>query len=155
MSTLTENRIGPGDISVEDQAGFDRVLKGESRPVLVSGSGDIIELPKALSDLLVSVFEAMKQRQAVFLVHEDEAYTTQAAADFLGMSRQFFVRILDAGELPFHHVGTHRRVLFKDLVAYRHKRNAKRRALLDRMTDEAVGSSLDERYVDLTRPDGE
>jgi excisionase family DNA binding protein len=97
----------------------------------------------------------MKKKQAVFLMHEDEAFTTQAAANFLGVSRQFFVRLLDDGQLPFHHVGTHRRVFFKDLVTYQRKRSQKRLAALDKMTEDVVAAGLDDRYVDLTRPDGE
>jgi hypothetical protein len=71
------------------------------------------------------------------------------------MSRQFFVRLLDADELPFHYVGTHRRVFFKDLVAYQRKRSLKRKAALDKMTEEVVAAGLDDQYVDLTLPDGE
>lgn len=155
MSTINESRVGPSDIAPEEQARLDRMLLGNVRPVLLTESGDVIELPKALNDLFVSVIQAMKKKQAVFLMHEDEAFTTQAAANFLGMSRQFFVRMLDENELPFHHVGTHRRVFFKDLVTYQRKRSEKRQAALDKMTEEVVAAGLDDRYVDLTRPEGE
>ena len=155
MSTINENRVGPSDIAPGEQLGLERMLLGEVRPVLLTESGDVIELPKALNDLFVSVVQAMKQKQAVFLMHEDEAFTTQAAANFLGMSRQFFVRMLDEGELPFHHVGTHRRVFFKDLITYQRKRSERRKGALDKMTEEVVAAGLDDRYVDLTRPDSE
>lgn len=155
MSAINESRVGPSDIAPEEQPRLDRIFSGNVRPVLLTESGDVLELPKALNDLFVSVIEAMKRKQAVFLMHEDEAFTTQAAANFLGISRQFFVRLLDEGELPFHHVGTHRRVFFKDLVAYQRKRSQKRQAMLDKMTEEVVAAGLDERYVDLTRPEGE
>lgn len=154
MSTISENRVGPSDIAPEEQFGLERMLLGEVRPVLLMESGDIIELPKALNDLFVSVVQAMKKKQAVFLMHEDEAFTTQAAANFLGISRQFFVRMLDGGKLPFHHVGTHRRVFFKDLVTYQRQRSQQRKATLDSMTEEVVAAGLDDRYVDLTRPEG-
>jgi len=130
-------------------------MLGDVRPVLLTNSGDVIELPKALNDLFVSVVQAMRQKQAVFLMHEDEAFTTQAAANFLGVSRQFFVRLLDDGKIPFHHVGTHRRVFFKDLVTYQRQRSQSRKSALDKMTAEVVAAGLDDRYVDLTRPDGE
>lgn len=155
MSTITENRVGPSDIAPEEQVGLEQMFRGEVRPVLLTAGGDVIELPKALNDLFVSVVQAMKHKQAVFLMHEDEAFTTQAAANFLGMSRQFFVRLLDQNELPFHHVGTHRRVFFKDLVSYQRKRSQLRKAALDKMTEEVVAAGLDDRYVDLTRPEGE
>lgn len=155
MGAINEHRVGPSDIAPEEQSRLERMLLGDVRPVLLTETGDVIELPKALNALFVSVIQAMKQRQAVFLMHEDEAFTTQAAANFLGISRQYFVRLLVENELPFHHVGTHRRVFFKDLVAYQRKRSQYRKAALDKMTEEVVAAGLDDRYVDLTRPEGE
>ncbi len=155
MSTISENRVGPSDIAPEERVGLERMLRGEVRPVLLTPGGDVVEIPKALNDLFLSVVEAMNQKQAVFLMHEDEAFTTQAAANFLGMSRQFFVKLLDQNELPFHRVGTHRRVFFKDLVTYQRNRSIVRKAALDKMTEELVAAGLYDRYVDLTRAEDE
>jgi excisionase family DNA binding protein len=155
MSVISETRVGPSDIAPEELLGLERMLRGELRPVLLTKGGDVVELPKAINDLFVSVVEAMKQKQAVFLMHEDEAFTTQAAANFLGMSRQFFVGLLDKDELPFHRVGTHRRVFFKDLVAFQRNRSKQRMDALNRMTLELVEAGLYDQYVDLTRPEGE
>jgi excisionase family DNA binding protein len=154
MSAMTENRIGPSDLSDEQLKNLFRVVEGGGRPVLIGKDGERIELPKALNDLFISVVEAMRQKQAVFLMHEDEAFTTQAAANFLGMSRQFFVRLLDQKELPFHHVGTHRRVFLKDLVTYQRNRSQTRKAGLDKMTTDLVDAGVYDQYVDLTRPEG-
>jgi excisionase family DNA binding protein len=155
MSSVKESRIGPSDIAPDEQVEFERMIRGEVRPVLLTPEGDVLELPKALNDLFISVIEAMRQKQAVFLMHEDEAFTTQAAANFLGMSRQFFVGLLDQGELPFHRVGTHRRVFFQDLVKYDRKRSDLRRAALDKMTEDLVSAGVYDRYVDPTRREGE
>ena len=154
MSIMTENRIGPSDLSDEQLKNLFRVVEGGGLPVLIGKDGERIELPKALNDLFISVVEAMRQKQAVFLMHEDEAFTTQAAANFLGMSRQFFVRLLDQNELPFHHVGTHRRVFLKDLVIYQRNRSQTRKAGLDKMTTDLVDAGVYDQYVDLTRPEG-
>jgi excisionase family DNA binding protein len=89
----------------------------------------------------------------MFLIHEDEAFTTQAAADFLGISRQFLVRLLDEGNLTCRRVGTHRRVFLKDLALYQRQRSQDRRAVLDKMTADVVAAGLDDRYVKLARPD--
>lgn len=153
MSAMTENRIGPSDLSDEQLKNLFRVVEGGGRPVLIGKDGESIELPKALNDLFVSVVEAMRQKQAVFLMHEDEAFTTQAAANFLGVSRQYFVRLLEDGKVPFHHVGTHRRVFFKDLVTFQRERSKERRVKLDQMTEAVVAAGLDDVVIDLTRPD--
>ncbi len=155
MSTITENRIGPSDILPEEQAGLQRVLLGEVRPVLLTDGGDVIELPKPLNDLFVAIVEAMKRKEAVFLMHENEAFTTQAAANFLGLSRQFLVRLLEDGKIPYHHAGTHRRVFFKDLVRYQHDRSNERKTKLDEMTEELVEAGVYDRFVPLEREETE
>lgn len=153
MSTIPETRFDPSALSDEDKQQLQKALQLDVMPVLLSKGGDVIELPQSVNDLFNEIFQAIRRKETVFLIHEDEAFTTQAAADYIGVSRQFFVRLLEDGKLPFHRVGTHRRVLFKDLVAYRETRSHERRTKLDQMTDELVEADLDAQYVDLTRPD--
>jgi hypothetical protein len=45
MSTINESRVGPSDIAPEEQSRLDRMLLGDVRPVLLTKSGDVIELP--------------------------------------------------------------------------------------------------------------
>ena len=84
----------------------------------------------------------MSERKAIVLVPEDEAFTTQAAANYLGMSRQHLVGLLEQNEIPHHKVGTHRRVTFKDLLAYEKKRDHNRREALDNLTDKVTAAGL-------------
>ena len=155
MSALAENRIGPSDLTSEQLKNLFQVVERGARPVLIGPNGESIELPKALNDLFVAVVEAMKRKEAVFLMHENEAFTTQAAANFLGVSRQFLVRLLEDGKIPFHHAGTHRRVFFKDLVQYQHERSKTRRGALDKMTEDLVEAGVYDRFVPLERDDSE
>jgi excisionase family DNA binding protein len=84
-------------------------------------------LPEPVFQVLVKVLQEMRHGRAVVLMPEEETFTTQAAANYLGMSRQFFVTLLESGQIPFHRVGTHRRVSFKDLGDYAKGRDAERR----------------------------
>jgi excisionase family DNA binding protein len=57
--------------------------------------------------------------------------TTVEAGKLLGMSRQFLIKLLERGEIPFHMVGSHRRMYARDVLAYKTKRDANRRKILD------------------------
>jgi len=145
------NHIGLSDIAPEERIKFDRAMNEEVRPVLLTPNGDVVELPKALNDLFISIIQAMKQKQAIFLMHQDEAFTTQAAANYLGNSRQHLVRILESGKLPFHYIGTHRRVFFKDLVGFQLERSRVRKAGLDGMTEELINAGLYDRFIPMEK----
>jgi len=155
MSNHVDTRFGPSDLAPEEQQRIDSLVLREVRPVLLTEGGDVVELPKALNDLFVVVLEAMKRKEAVFLMHENETFTTQAAANFLGVSRQYLVRLLEQGAIPFHHAGTHRRIFFRDLVRFQQERSRSRKATLDTMTEEMVEAGVYDRYVPLERDGSE
>lgn len=155
MSALMEKRIDPSDLTPEQLKSLFQVVRGGAIPTLIDADGNRIELPKTLNDLLVAVVAAMMRKEAVFLMHESEAFTTQAAANYLGVSRQYLVRLLEDGMMPFHRVGTHRRVLFKDLREFRHERSRTRKAGLDKMTEDLVKAEVYDRFVPLERGETE
>lgn len=58
--------------------------------------------------------------------------STQEAAALMSVSRPFGVKELEAGRIPFRKVGTHRRILFEDLMAYQEQsRQTREQALAD------------------------
>jgi len=79
------------------------------------------------------------------LISENQQLTTQRAADLLGVSRSHLIKLLEAGELPYHRAGRHRRVYLKDLVAYQKRRDAERKSALDHIAGDAFESGLYER----------
>jgi len=94
-----------------------------------------VALPETLARLFESLVSVLAQGEAVAIVPVDRELTTQQAAELLNVSRQYLVRILDAGAIPFHYTGTHRRVLFEDLMMYKRIRDAQRRRQLARLTE--------------------
>lgn len=80
----------------------------------------------------------MAQDQAVTVAPHDLELTTQEAADLLHVSRPHLIKLLDRGELAHHRTSedpkSHRRVLLKDVMAYRQQRQQTRRRLLGELT---------------------
>ena len=98
--------------------------------VLVFESGKQYELPSQLFNVLRFVGTTLASGSGVMVVPCGKRLTTQEAADFLGISRPTFVRLLESGVLPFEKVGCHRRVLLGDLVSYQERERARRRTVL-------------------------
>ena len=97
-----------------------------------------IELPDQLYRLLTRIIQDLADGKPVSLTTAKQDLTTQQAANFLGVSRQFLVRLLDQKQIPFHRVGTHRRLHFQDLVAFRSERDRRRHQAIRRMARDAV-----------------
>jgi excisionase family DNA binding protein len=53
------------------------------------------------------------------------------------VSRPVLIKLLDAGEIGFEMVGTHRRVPIDDLLRYREARSRARRAALRELSEDA------------------
>lgn len=66
----------------------------------------------------------------------------QPAADLLGVSRPFLVKELESGRLAHRKVGTHRRVLFRDLMVYKRAHEATRVEALGELAGQAQDLDL-------------
>jgi excisionase family DNA binding protein len=103
--------------------------------------GRTIELPASSVVILVRVLEEMGKGNAVTILPVHAELTSQEAADLLNISRPSLIDLLQRGEIPFRKVGTHRRVRFDDVMAYKRKADAARRAALEELAayDQELG----------------
>jgi excisionase family DNA binding protein len=133
MLTTRTNRLDPSLIPEREMAELARVFAKPEHVALIDSQGNRVHLPEALFQHFARIVRLMSEKKAIVLMPEDEAFTTQAAANYLGVSRQHLVDLLEQKRIPHHKVGTHRRVSFKDLLAYERIRDATRREALDKL----------------------
>jgi excisionase family DNA binding protein len=117
--------------SLDDQ--IEAIYGHHGSAQLVDREGNATEIPDAALRALRLIVRRMAHGERLALVSHGEELTTQQAADLLHVSRPHLVKLLDRGDIPSHKVGSHRRVQTADLLAYRAKRDAMRRAKLDEL----------------------
>lgn len=89
-----------------------------------------IEIPPAVAKLLMDVLAHVAGGEMVTVVPYGAELSTQKAADLLNVSRPFLTKLLESGRIPFHRVGSHRRMRVEDLLAYKRIRHHERATAL-------------------------
>lgn len=131
----------PQDLSALLDLG--RFLELHTEPGLLLGpDGQQVPLPEEVYAVLVKVVDALREGKVITIVPRTQRLTTQEAADFLGVSRPTLVKLLEEGKIPYEQPGRHRRILFSDILDYVERRKGERRAILNRMTEEASEAGL-------------
>lgn len=104
-------------------------------------SGEQVALPPVVAELLRHSVGELQGGQAVTVLPTEQELSTFEAAKLLGVSRPFLIsNLLEAGKIPFHRVGNHRRIALSDLLAYQTELE-RRYAILDEITaaDQEMG----------------
>jgi len=99
-------------------------------PVTIRGeiAGDeALVVPREAAVLLAKVLGFLANGDGVQVIPDGAELTTQQAAEFLNVSRPYLIKMLEAGEIPFRLVGTHRRVRCRDLDAFKSRGDLERR----------------------------
>jgi excisionase family DNA binding protein len=113
----------------EVQALYRELRRGEAK--LVGPDGRAQSLPPNLYSFLCRLLGDLKAGKSVTLLQNEAELTTVEAAKLLAVSRQFLIGLLDQQQIPYHMVGTHRRIYARDVLAYKGRRDSARRKTLD------------------------
>ncbi len=116
-----------------------RAAQSESIRLRVCGdeTTEIMELPVSALRLMTQLLAEMARGNVVTLMPVERELSTFEAADVLNVSRPYLIKLLEAGEIPFRRVGTHRRIFLRDLLEYKGADDARRAAILDDLAAEA------------------
>lgn len=109
--------------------------------VVDASKEETLQLPAPAVKMLVRILEEMARGNAVTLIPVHAELTTQEAADMLNISRPSVIQLLDEGKIEYRKVGTHRRIRFDALMAYKRQTDAERRAALAELAayDQEIG----------------
>ena len=145
MAARTEPISAPVE-QTSQIAALQRVIR-EGKAALVGPGGERLELPAVVYDFLTQLLRALERGQAVSVVPYMQELTTLEAAELLAVSRQHLVRIVEAGKIPFHMVGTHRRIYLKHLLEYKKERDLRRHEILAEMARADVEAGVYDKVV--------
>lgn len=148
MATIGRERLLPPDLTPEEadlaraaqrmiMGSLDRSRAARITVVSEDGSTPTVSVPPAVLRFIGQALGLMARRQPIVLMPQKQELSTVEAANFLNVSRPFVVKEIEAGRLKHRKVGTHRRVLYEDLVEYARNMRAEQHAALDRMADHA------------------
>ncbi len=105
-------------------------LKSENPGIEIEETEEKIKIPLKALKLLALMLRALSQGRPVSIVAGATEMTTQAAAEMLGCSRPYLIKLLEEEKIPFTTVGRHRRIKFEDVINYKKQQKANQKALL-------------------------
>jgi excisionase family DNA binding protein len=93
-----------------------------------------ITIPRSAFPILQEILNRMATGQSISFDEPSPEMTTQEAADFLNVSRPYFIKLLEQSKLPFHRVGNRRKVMATDVLAFKEKIKLNREKGLAKLT---------------------
>jgi excisionase family DNA binding protein len=119
------------------------LLHDEDTPVVLhTEDHETVVIPAPAVRLFVGILSHLANGEGVVAFPKQAELSTQQAADLLRVSRPFLVDLIKNSELPARKVGTHRRVLLSDLLAYKQRDDSARDAVLTRLVEQTESSGL-------------
>jgi len=109
-------------------------LKQVEIEILINGQS--LSIPVTVQEIFIQIIENIAGGKAISLMPVNSELTTQQAADYLNVSRPFLIQLLNENKIQYRKVGSHRRVLFEDLVEYKKSSYRESMQILDELAEE-------------------
>ncbi len=109
---------------------------GRRQSVKLEIDGEVIAIPVGLARLLIEIIGRMAEGKSVAIMSLGKELSPQEAAELLNVSRPFATMLFDRGDIPSRMVGTHRRALTSDVLAYKKRDEVARREALAELVAE-------------------
>jgi len=138
-----DQRIALG--SMTRLKGVSSKLRNVSTPgikIKIQETGEFITIPKKALSLLITILSNMSEGKSITIIPTDSEVSTQQAADMLNVSRPHLVKLLENNIIPFKKVGSHRRILLRDLVTYEKSLQRTREEKLKFLSEQAQDLNL-------------
>lgn len=114
------------DLTEDERVALADVLPAPTDRSLVLRAGRReVRLPANAGRAVHQLLTRLAAGEHVQLVSVDAELTTRQAAQLLGISRTYLVRLVDEGHIPARLIGSHRRLRAGDVLAYRRTREAR------------------------------
>lgn len=128
-------------VAIESYSALTSVLSQINTDETEIEINDRIKVPLRALELFRDILKAMGEGTSVSVVPVSTDVTTQKAAEILGCSRPYVVKLLEEGKIAFVKVGKHRRIKLDDVLNYKQKmKEEQKRHLIDIMNfDEETG----------------
>lgn len=112
-------------------------LTGEETEIEIEETKDKIIIPVRALNFLGNILKGMSQGKIISIVPLATEVTTQKAAEILGCSRPFLVKLLEEGKINFTKIGKHRRIRIEDVLNFKQKmKEQQKQHIIDIISDD-------------------
>jgi len=134
LPTRKEQKIARDNKEILDRIAGNIKKSTKEVEIGIKGEEVSVKIPVSALKHLNTIMNLMAQGKAITVNPVDAEITTQEAADILLVSRPYVVKLLENGKIPFHMVGSHRRIRLEDLLAYKKQMEKEREEALTELT---------------------
>ena len=123
-------------VAKESQRQMGGMKFGRKESVALQIDGKEVAVPTGFMRMMIGALGQFAQGKSIAMVEIENEVSPQQAAEILKVSRPYAAKLFDEGAIPSRRVGTHRRALTADVLAYKQREKEARLAVLDELAAE-------------------